>query len=241
MILGAMMFALILASDLDRPQLSTVDGVTFHASPGRIYVSVRKISNVFGMPITYENRTFALMGRQIDVGQTRRLLNGSLLLNISELRKHGMTVNWDAKSKRATVKSAAIPGKAIYVRRGDQRVVVNKSRLVMAAWQGSNVVFRSQIGIGREGYNTPSGNYKVQPYRARMHRSSLYNNTPMPWSVQIVGNIFIHGAEVARGRTSHGCIRLPTCGANPAKWFYEWVERGTPISIQGAWPAGAKG
>jgi len=241
MILAAMTLSLMLASEPDRPQLSTVDGVTFHSSPERIYVPVRKIGNAFGLAITYENRTFALKGRQIDSGQTRRTLNGSLLMSLNEFRNHGMTVNWDSKAKRATVKLAANPGKAVYVRRGDQRVVVNKSRLMMAAWQGENVVFRSQIGIGREGYNTPSGNYRVQPYRARMHRSSLYNNTPMPWSVQIVGNIFIHGSEVARGRSSHGCIRLPTTGANPAKWFYEWVERGTPVSIQGAWPAGAKG
>lgn len=241
MILAAMILSLILASELDRPQLSTVDGVTFHSSPGRIYVPVRKIGNAFGLTITHENRTFALKGRQIDSVEARRMLNGSLLVSLKELRNHGMMVNWDARSKRASVKLSANPGKAIYVRRGDQRVVVNKSRLMMAAWQGTNVVFRSQIGIGREGYNTPSGNFKVQPYRSKMHRSSLYNNTPMPWSVHIVGNIFIHGSDAARGRSSHGCIRLPTTGANPSKWFYEWVELGTPVSIQGAWPAGAKG
>ena len=52
--------------------------------------------------------------------------------------------------------------------------------------------------------------------------------------------IFIHGfRKVPRHPTSHGCIRLPLEGANPAKWFYDWIDLGTPISIRGHWPAPA--
>jgi lipoprotein-anchoring transpeptidase ErfK/SrfK len=159
---------------------------------------------------------------------------------LSSLFDYGYLVRWDEASKRAVVKSKAKPGVAIFVRRGDQRVVVNKSHLMLVGWQGQSVVFRSKVGIGRAGYDTPNGTFKVQPYRTEMHRSSLYNNTPMPWAVQIVGNIFVHGSPVAHGRSSHGCIRLPTSGKNPAKSFYDWVERGTAVSIQGHWPANAK-
>jgi len=71
-----------------------------------------------------------------------------------------------------------------------------------------------------------------------MHRSRLYHNAPMPWSVQVHENIFIHGfRKVPRRPSSHGCIRLPLTGANPAKWFYNWIDLGTPISIKGHWPA----
>ena len=60
----------------------------------------------------------------------------------------------------------------------------------------------------------------------------------MPWSVQVHENIFIHGfRKVPRRPSSHGCIRLPLTGANPAKWFYNWIDLGTPISIKGHWPA----
>ncbi len=59
----------------------------------------------------------------------------------------------------------------------------------------------------------------------------------MPWSVQVHENIFIHGfRKVPRRPASHGCIRLPLTGANPAKWFYHWIDLGTPIRIRGHWP-----
>jgi lipoprotein-anchoring transpeptidase ErfK/SrfK len=31
---------------------------------------------------------------------------------------------------------------------------------------------------------------------------------------------------------SHGCIRLPyLTDENPARFFYEWIDKGTPITI----------
>jgi lipoprotein-anchoring transpeptidase ErfK/SrfK len=30
---------------------------------------------------------------------------------------------------------------------------------------------------------------------------------------------------------SHGCIRLPLDGGNPARFFYEWIDRGTPVKV----------
>jgi hypothetical protein len=73
-----------------------------------------------------------------------------------------------------------------------------------------------------------------------MHRSRLYHNAPMPWSVQVHENVFIHGFQkVPRHPASHGCVRLPLAGANPAKWFYDWIDIGTPISIRGHWPVAA--
>ena len=96
----------------------------------------------------------------------------------------------------------------------------------------------SPISSGREGKKTPPGEFKAGPTKSRMHRSRLYHNAPMPWSVQVHENIFIHGfRKVPRRPSSHGCIRLPLTGANPAKWFYNWIDIGTPIGIKGHWPA----
>ena len=89
---------------------------------------------------------------------------------------------------------------------------------------------------------TPAGEFRAGPVKSRMHRSRLYHNAPMPWSVQVHENIFIHGfRKVPRRPSSHGCIRLPLTGANPAKWFYNWIDLGTPISIKGHWPAASGG
>ena len=76
----------------------------------------------------------------------------------------------------------------------------------------------------------------------RMHYSKLYHHAPMPYSVQVTGNIFIHGfSYVPRWPASHGCIRVPLTGDNPARRFYEWVEFGTPIEISGRWEGGQVG
>ena len=54
----------------------------------------------------------------------------------------------------------------------------------------------------------------------------------MPWSVQVSGNVFVHGfTSVPDYPASHGCIRVPLTGRNPAKFFYEWINVGTPIAI----------
>jgi lipoprotein-anchoring transpeptidase ErfK/SrfK len=54
----------------------------------------------------------------------------------------------------------------------------------------------------------------------------------MPWSVQINGHIFIHGfSSVPAYPASHGCIRVPLTGPNPARCFYEWIHRGTPVAV----------
>jgi hypothetical protein len=54
-----------------------------------------------------------------------------------------------------------------------------------------------------------------------MHRSSIYDNVPMPWSVQVVGDIFMHGFETLPDYpASAGRIRLPLDGGNPAEWLF---------------------
>jgi len=39
-----------------------------------------------------------------------------------------------------------------------------------------------------------------------------------------------------RRAASHGCVRVRFTGGNPAHWFYQWVEIGTPIDVQSGWP-----
>ena len=61
-------------------------------------------------------------------------------------------------------------------------------------------------GVG----GTPSGSFRPQAL-ARYHRSSLYHNAPMPYSIFYDGNFAIHGTpHVSRlgGPASKGCIRL---------------------------------
>ena len=59
-------------------------------------------------------------------------------------------------------------------------------------------------------HGTPSGTFRPQSLK-RHHRSTIYNNAPMPYSIFYDGNYAIHGTtHVAQlgGRASRGCIRL---------------------------------
>jgi len=61
-------------------------------------------------------------------------------------------------------------------------------------------------GVG----GTPSGTFRPQSL-SRYHRSSLYGNAPMPYSIFYDGNFAIHGTTaISRlgGPASHGCIKL---------------------------------
>ena len=94
--------------------------------------------------------------------------------------------------------------------------------------RGQPCCFKNQHQRNRA---TPTGRYSAG-YKDPDHYSSLYHSAPMPWSVQVSGNIFIHGSSsVPNYPASHGCIRVPLTGRNAAKRFFQWVDPGTPIRI----------
>jgi lipoprotein-anchoring transpeptidase ErfK/SrfK len=121
-------------------------------------------------------------------------------------------------------------------RAGGKRAIVDKAAQELRAYQGDRLVLKTRISTGALGKRTPTGTYAAGPLKSRMHFSSLYNNAPMPYSVQLAGHIFIHGfRSVPSVPASHGCIRVPLTGGNPARWFYRWVEIGTPVTVQNEW------
>lgn len=72
------------------------------------------------------------------------------------------------------------------------------------------------ITSGKLGYETPPGVFKVS-YKDRDHRSSLYNNAPMPYSVFFNGGIAFHAGSLQE--QSHGCIHLSSGAAKT--FFYD--------------------
>jgi len=116
-----------------------------------------------------------------------------------------------------------------------KRVIVDKTAQELIAYEGDKIFLRTRVSTGRMGRRTPSGKFTAG-FKARIHYSRLYDNAPMPFSVQVNGNYFIHGFSSVPDRpASHGCIRVPLTGDNPARRFFEWVEPGTPIEITGEW------
>ncbi len=113
---------------------------------------------------------------------------------------------------------------------GPKRVEINLTDQKLRAYEGNRLVMQTRISSGRNGA-TPTGRFRAG-WKHADHYSSLFNNAPMPWSVQVSGNIFVHGfTSVPNYPASHGCIRVPITGSNPAKRFFHWVDPGTPIRI----------
>ena len=89
----------------------------------------------------------------------------------------------------------------------------------------------TRVSTGEKGA-PPVGSYTAG-FKERMHYSHLFHNAPMPYSVQLAKNFFIHGFSSVPDRpASHGCVRLPI---NAAKKLYGWIEPGIPVEVVGHW------
>ena len=113
---------------------------------------------------------------------------------------------------------AAIPAQA------DRLVArVSISNQVMHVYHHGQLLYEWPVSTARQGKITPTGTWRPQ-ILSRHHRSSLYNNAPMPFAVFYSGNYAIHGTyEVNRlGRpASAGCVRLHN---DNARKFFDMVR-----------------
>jgi len=107
--------------------------------------------------------------------------------------------------------------------RSDQIVIrVDISDQEMTVMQGARRLYSWPVSTAKRGKITPTGTYQPQWF-SRNHRSSIYNNAPMPFSIFYDGNYAIHGTT-STGRlgrpASNGCVRLHP---ENARTLYEMV------------------
>lgn len=215
-----------------------IEGVTFAGPAGTLYAPARELGEALGWSVRWnpEGPSLYLEEREVPDGQVRPLADGTRVVALRSLAEWGATVRWDAGQETATV---TVGDREARVRRGEKRVAVNLKQQRLRAWQGRRVVLDTRISSGRPGMETPRGRFRAGPLKRKLLISRKYNNARMPWSVQVRGNVVIHGyPSVPPRAASHGCVRVPLAGLNPARWFYYWVTTGTPIRIANGWPAG---
>lgn len=109
------------------------------------------------------------------------------------------------------------------LRAGQIEARVSLSEQRMRVFLDGQAVHSWPVSTARAGKFTPLGEFTVQSMK-RMHRSSLYNNAPMPWSIFFSGNFAIHGTDqVSRLGTpaSAGCVRLHP---DDAQTLYQMVR-----------------
>ncbi|SHK93319.1 Lipoprotein-anchoring transpeptidase ErfK/SrfK [Pseudonocardia thermophila] len=98
----------------------------------------------------------------------------------------------------------------------------NKSWLI----SGGQVIYGPvPITHGRKGWRTPPGVFRVT-FKNKNHRSSLFNNAPMPYSVFFNGGIAFH--EGSLRELSHGCIHLSRAAAQT---YFATLQRGDIVQV----------
>jgi L,D-transpeptidase catalytic domain len=139
---------------------------------------------------------------------------------------------------------------------GKPRIVIALDEQRAYFYRGNRIVGVSIVSTGREGYDTPSGEFHVAE-KDLTHVSSIYGDyvdrsgrvvmanvdvakdprprgtvfrgAPMPYFLRIHGGIGMHAGYLPGYPASHGCIRLPK---EMAARFYENSAVGTPVAIR---------
>jgi lipoprotein-anchoring transpeptidase ErfK/SrfK len=139
---------------------------------------------------------------------------------------------------------------------GKPKIIIDLNDQRAYFYRGSRTVGVSIVSTGREGYDTPSGEFRVVE-KDPTHVSSIYGDyvdrsgqvvvenvdankdarprgtifrgAPMPYFMRIHGGIGMHAGYLPGYPASHGCIRLPK---EMAIHFYENAAVGTPVVVR---------
>lgn len=92
----------------------------------------------------------------------------------------------------------------------DVLVWIDISEQEMKVARDGQGLYQWPVSTGRPGKRTPTGVFTAQWLDAD-HKSSIYDNAPMPWSIFFIGGVAIHGTDqiASLGQpVSGGCVRL---------------------------------
>jgi hypothetical protein len=120
----------------------------------------------------------------------------------------------------------------------NRHIAINLSTQWLTAYEDGMAVYHAPVATGRDGFNTPAGNFAVydklpmQTMQGSAGGESWYV-PDIPWVMYVVGGVAMHGTYwhdmFGSGvRMSHGCINLDM---DDAEWLYEWADIGTTVEI----------
>ncbi|WP_129629526.1 L,D-transpeptidase [Candidatus Oscillochloris fontis] len=207
---------------------------------------------IFGFPISTE---FEQDGRVVQYFERGRLewwpedvdsffrnqeaITGFNLSTLYEVRVSDLGRRLAAARGIKTEPVAQLPGTPIWSPAlWDRHIDVDLTNQYLTAYEGDLAVWTAPIATGRDGFNTPVGDYAIyyrlpmQDMVGNMGGESWY--VPhIPWVQYVVGGVALHGTywHDAHGtgvRMSHGCINLRI---DDAQWLYEWADVGTTVQI----------
>src|SRR5687768_6183890 len=92
---------------------------------------------------------------------------------------------------------------------GPLLVYVDLSRQLASVYRNGVRIAVSTISSGKAGHETPTGVFTILQKDAD-HRSSTYDNAPMPYMQRLTWKgVALHAGNLPGYPASHGCVRLP--------------------------------
>ena len=114
--------------------------------------------------------------------------------------------------------------------RGPVTVYVDLSAQLATVYRNGVRIGVSTVSTGKPGHETPTGVFTILQKDAK-HRSSKYNNAPMPYTQRLTwGGIALHAGGLPGYPESHGCIHLPM---SFARQLFEVEHLGGTVVIAG--------
>ena len=140
-----------------------------------------------------------------------------------------------ADNSNATIaeRAAALgPGQFVWnaksASRGPLLLTIDLTAQRLMVYRDGALIAASAISTGSLGRETPTGVFTILEKKV-MHRSTTYDNAPMPFMQRLTTKgIAIHAGDLPGYPASHGCIRLPN---EFAKLLYGVTEIGTQVMI----------
>jgi hypothetical protein len=122
---------------------------------------------------------------------------------------------------------------------GERWVHVALGQQTLVAYEGDEPVFATMVSTGREGFETPTGVFRIQSKHVSttMDDTSAgaesYSIEDVPWTMYFEGSYALHGAfwhdRFGRVR-SHGCVNLAPVDA---RWLFTWSTPEVPRAWHG--------
>ena len=117
------------------------------------------------------------------------------------------------------------------------RVLVSIPQQKLYAFKGEDVLMIAPVSTGKRGYETPAGTFPILQKKVH-HRSSTYDNAPMPYMQRLTWKgVALHAGRLPGYPASHGCIGL---SRKSAKKLYGLTSFDTIVTITHDRPASSK-
>jgi hypothetical protein len=113
---------------------------------------------------------------------------------------------------------------------GPVLVTVDLGRQLATVYRNGVRIAVTTVSSGKRGHETPTGVFTILQKDAK-HRSSTYNNAPMPYQQRLTWDgVALHAGGLPGYPESHGCVHLPM---EFARQLFQTTDMGGTVIVSG--------